>query len=73
VNQSLGGEKNCVVYSLFCMFIIIIITNITTIINGISIIISICFVALLNCLISTHEFYLLCISPPHPTGEKEER
>jgi len=31
VNWSLGGEKNCIVYSLFCVFIIIIIT--TTIIS----------------------------------------
>jgi len=40
VNQSLGGDKNSIVYRMFCIFIIIIIT----------IIISISFVALLNCL-----------------------
>ena len=38
-NQSSGGEKNCIAYSLFCIFVIIIINNI-----------SISFVVLLNCL-----------------------
>ena len=44
VNQSSGGDKNCVLHSLFCIFIIIIIISS----SGISINIS--FVALLNCL-----------------------
>jgi len=39
VNQSPGGKKKSVVYSLFCIFIIII-----------SVSVSIYFVALLNCL-----------------------
>jgi len=41
--QSSGGEKNCIVYSLFCLFIIIIVF---IIINSSSI----SFVVLLNCL-----------------------
>ena len=46
-NGSLGGEKNCIIYRLVCIFSIIII--IITIISTISSI-SISFVALLNCL-----------------------
>jgi len=59
-----GGEKYCIVYSLFCIFIIIII--ITIIISSIS------SVALLNSLYLNHEFPLLSISPPHPTGGRKE-
>jgi len=44
VNQSSSGEKNCVVYSLFCIFIIII-GIIITISSS-----SIYFVVVLNCL-----------------------
>ena len=44
VDQSSSGEKNCTVYSLFCIFIVII-DLIVTIIS-----ISFSFVALLNCL-----------------------
>jgi len=43
-NWSLGGEKNCIVYSLLCIFISIIV-----IISSRSFISSIPFVALLNC------------------------
>ena len=65
VDWAMGGEKNCIPYSLFCILIIIIIT----IISSIS---SISFVALLNCIISTQEFSLLSMSPPHPAvGEGE--
>ena len=32
MNQLSGGEKNCMVYNLFCIFIIIIVTIITIII-----------------------------------------
>ena len=46
VDQSSGGEKNCSVYSLFCIFIIIFIIIITSINSSITI----SFVALLNCL-----------------------
>jgi len=42
MNQSLGVEKNCIVYSLFCLFIIITIIIIVTSMN-------IFFVVLLNC------------------------
>jgi len=42
VDRSSGGEKNCVVYSLFCVFTIIIVSSSS---NS-----SISFVALLNCL-----------------------
>ena len=42
VNCSSGGEKNWIVHSVFCIFIIILIIN--------SIIISDCFVVSLNCL-----------------------
>ena len=63
-NCSLGGKKNCVVYSLFCIYIIIISSSSSRSF-------SISFVALLNC-ISTHKSYLLSISPPHPAvGEGE--
>jgi len=48
VNRSLGGEKNCVVYTLFCIFIIVIVIIITII--NIIISSSISFVVLLNCL-----------------------
>jgi len=44
-NHSSGGEKNPIVYSLFCVFIIIVI-NISSIITSISI----SFVVVLNCL-----------------------
>jgi len=44
-NQSSGGEKNYVVYGLFCILIITIIIIIVSIINS-----SISFVALSNCL-----------------------
>jgi len=44
--RALGGEKDCTVYSSFCIFIIIIVI-ITTIISTI---ISISFIVLLNCL-----------------------
>jgi len=44
-NHSLGGGENCAVYSLLCVFIIIIIINIFS-----SSIISTSFVVLLNCL-----------------------
>jgi len=44
VNESSGSEKNCIVYSLFCVFFIIVM--IITIIS----IISNFFVTLLNCL-----------------------
>jgi len=44
VDWSLGGEKNCVVYRVFCIFIIMIVTS------GIRI----SSVALLNCLYFKH-------------------
>jgi len=53
-NWSLGGEKNGIVCSLFCIFIIIVII----IIIIISINISIYFVVLLNCL-----YLNSCVSP----------
>jgi len=53
------GCENCIVHSLFCIFIIIII-------------ISIFFVALIKLFLSTHGFHLLSISPPHSTrGDRE--
>ena len=57
---SSGSEKNCIVYSLLWIFIIIIITTI----------ISISFVLILNCLYLNLRVYFLSISPPHPTGGK---
>jgi len=48
LDWSLGGEKNCIVYSLFCIVIIIIIIIILS--SSITNSISISFVALLNCL-----------------------
>jgi len=49
VNQSSGGKKNCIVYRLVCIFIIIIII-IAISSRSISIVSSISFVILLNCL-----------------------
>ena len=61
-NWSSDGEKECILYSLFCIFIIII-----TIFS-----INISFVALLNSLYLNHEFPPLSISPPHPAEGEEE-
>jgi len=64
-NWSLVSEKNCIVCSLFGIFITIIIDIIITIIS------SILFVVLLNCLyISTHKFLLLSILIPIPLWGK---
>jgi len=69
-NWSLDGDINCIVYSLFCKFIIIIIIIIITFSSSSSM--STSFVALLNVFISTHKFPLLSIFPPHPAmGEGE--
>jgi len=65
-NQSSGGEKNYIVYSLLCIIFIIIVIIIT--IYSIISSISISFVALLNCLFPTHKFPLLSISYTHPTA-----
>jgi len=63
-DQPSGGEKNCLVYSLFCLFIIII-----TIISSIIII---SFVALLNCLyISPRIFPFVHFSTPSHCVEGE--
>jgi len=60
VNPSSGGERNCIVYSLFCKFII---SSAIRIISSVSI----SFVVLLNCLYLNPRVSLLCISPPHPS------
>ena len=62
-NQASGGEKDCIVYSLFSIFIIIIIIFITT-----TIIIIHFFVFLLNCLYLNPQVLLFVHSPPHPTA-----
>jgi len=62
VNWSLGGEKICRVYSLFCILIIIIVIIISTSI------ISISFVVLINCFTSTHEFPFCPFLLPIPLG-----
>jgi len=61
VNRSSDGEKNCIVYSLLCIFVIIISSSS-----------SISFVALLNCLYLNQEFPLLSISLLHPAGGEGE-
>ena len=64
-NQSLGGEKNCIVYSLFCI-IIIIISSRSSISSSIS------FVILLNHLYLNPWVLPFVHSPPHSTrGEGE--
>ena len=50
MNQSSAGEKNCIVYSLVFIFIVIIISNSCISSITMSMSISISFVALLNCL-----------------------
>ena len=50
VNQSLGGEKNCILYSMFCVFIIIIIIISSS---------SIYFFVSLNCLYLNPQVSLL--------------
>jgi len=51
VNQLSGGEKNCIVYSLFCIFFIIIISS----------------VVLLNCGCLNPQVLLFIPSAPHLT------
>jgi len=65
---SLGGEKNSITYSLVSVFIIIIVIIITII--NISSSTSISFLPFQTVFISTHDFYLLSTSPPHPCLEK---
>jgi len=48
-DQSLGDEKKCTAYSLFCIFIVSIIIVIIRLVN-VSSSISISFVAIINCL-----------------------
>ena len=62
VNRSSGGEKNCVVYSLFCIFIIISSSSSS----------SISFVALLNCLYLNSQVSPFIHSPAHPAGGERE-
>jgi len=64
VNWSSGGKKNCIVYSLVCIFIIIIII-IAISSRSISIISSISFVVLLNCLyLNPHALPFVHFSSP---------
>jgi len=61
LNQSSGGQKNCIVYSLFCIVVIIIVIIITIS----SIISTISFVALLNCLyLNPRVSPFVCFSSP---------
>jgi len=59
VNRLSAGEKNYIVYSLVCIFIIIIII-IASNSRSISIISSISFVVLLNCLLSQLTSFTFC-------------
>ena len=57
-SQSLGGEKNCAVYHLFCKFFITIIPS---------------FVVLLNCCYLNPQVLLFVHSPPHHIGGGKEQ
>ena len=69
-DESLVGEKDCIVYSLVCIFTIVF----STIIISSSTIssISISFVDLLNCLYLSSWVSLLSICPPYATGGEGE-
>jgi len=70
VNRSSGGKKNLIVYSLVCIFIIIIIAISSRSINIIS---SISFVVLLNCLyLNPHALSFIHFSSPFRRTETEK-
>jgi len=57
-----GGEKNCIVYILFCIFIIILLLQL--------VVLALLFPLLSyqTVFITTHKFLILSISGPQPTG-----